>query len=197
MPDDQALPEKIYRDDDVSLSPLDGKTLAVLGYGIQGRAQAANARDSGCTVIVGTAHGAADATRDGFDAHSIGDATARGDVILIELADPVQPLIWKEAIEPNLAAGKTLVFCHGFNVLYGQIDPRRDCDCTLFVPQRPGQVRPQQIRKGRGRLRLRRRRPRRDRARPRDRLRRRQGRRQHAGGRRRAVVPARDRGRQL
>ena len=139
MPDaPDALPEKIYRDDDVPLAPLEGKTLAVLGYGIQGRAQAANARDSGCSVIVGTAHGAADAARDGFEAHSIGDATATADVLLIELADPVQPLIWREAIEPNLSPGKTLVFCHGFNVLYGQIDVRKDCDCTLFVPNAPG-----------------------------------------------------------
>ena len=91
------MSEKIYRDADVDDSILKGKTIAVIGYGIQGKAQAANTRDSGFKVIVGC-RGPEDGSKsreqakaDGFDAHSIADATKKGDILLIELADPVQP----------------------------------------------------------------------------------------------------------
>ena len=114
--------EKIYRDADVDMAPLAGKTVAVIGYGIQGKAQAANARDSGVNVIVGTRPASespsrAQAEADGFKACSIGEATKLANVLLIELADPAQPPIWKAEIAPNLSAGKTVCFCHGFNVL--------------------------------------------------------------------------------
>jgi len=135
--------EKIYRDADVDLAPLEGKTVAVIGYGIQGRAQAANARDSGLTVIVGTrppeeSPSRAEAAADGFAAYSIAEATRRADVLLIELADPAQPPLYKAEIAPNLTAGKTLCFCHGFNVLYGAIQPPKDVNTVLFVPNAPG-----------------------------------------------------------
>lgn len=135
--------EKIYRDADVDMSPLNGKTVAVIGYGIQGRAQAANARDSGCQVIIGTRPPEESPSRerakaDGFEAMSIGEATKRADVLLIELADPAQPPIYKEEIAPNLSAGKTLCFCHGFNVLYGAIQPPADVNTVLYVPNAPG-----------------------------------------------------------
>jgi ketol-acid reductoisomerase len=135
--------EKIYRDADVDLAPLEGKTVAVIGYGIQGRAQAANARDSGITVIVGTrppeeSPSRAQAEADGFAAYSIAEATRRADVLLIELADPAQPPLYKTEIAPNLTAGKTLCFCHGFNVLYGAIQPPKDVNTVLFVPNAPG-----------------------------------------------------------
>jgi ketol-acid reductoisomerase len=135
--------EKIYRDSDVSLDILTGKTLAVIGYGIQGKAQAANARDSGCKVIVGTRDPSESKSRDqaradGFDAMSIADATKKADVLLIELADPVQPGIYKKDIGPNLRPGQTLCFCHGFSVLYGQIQPPKDVNTVLFVPNAPG-----------------------------------------------------------
>ncbi len=138
--------EKIYRDADVDLSALQGKTLAVLGYGIQGRAQAKNARDSGCEVIIGCRgkeDGSAsrdDAKADGFEAMSVGEATARADVLLVELADPVQPKVYREQIAPNLKAGQTLCFCHGFSVLYGQITPPEDVNTVLFVPNAPGEL---------------------------------------------------------
>src|SRR4051794_26915081 len=120
--------ETIYRDADVDIAPLKGKTVAVIGYGIQGKAQAANARDSGIKVIIGTRPAAESPSRqqaidDGFEAFDIGEATKRADVLLIELADPAQPPIYKRDIAPNLSAGKTLCFCHGFNVLYGAINP--------------------------------------------------------------------------
>jgi ketol-acid reductoisomerase len=90
--------EKIYRDADVDMAPLAGKTVAVIGYGIQGKVQAANARDSGVHVIIGTrpaeeSPSRAQAVADGFAAYSIGEATQRADVLLIELADPAQPPI--------------------------------------------------------------------------------------------------------
>src|SRR4051812_31351480 len=124
--------ERIYRDADVDASILKGKTLAVIGYGIQGKAQAANARDGGFTVIVGCrgkeegSSSREQAKADGFDAISVADATKRADVLLIELADPVQPGVYKREIGPNLRPGMTLCFCHGFSVLYGQIAPPKD-----------------------------------------------------------------------
>jgi ketol-acid reductoisomerase len=135
--------EKIYRDADVDMAILKGKTLAVIGYGIQGKAQAANARDSGCKVIIGTRPTDVSPSRqqaidDKFEAFDIGEATKRADVLLIELADPAQPPIYKSDIGPNLSAGKTLCFCHGFNVLYGQITPPKDVNTVLFVPNAPG-----------------------------------------------------------
>ncbi|MEM1212546.1 MAG: ketol-acid reductoisomerase [Planctomycetota bacterium] len=148
--------EKIYRDEDVDQSILEGKTLAVLGYGIQGKAQAANARDSGCTVIIGC-RGKNDgsssrdqAIADGFEAMSVGEATAKADVILNELADPVQPAVYEAEIEPNLKPGQTLVFCHGFSVLYGQITPPKDINTTLFVPNAPGAFVREKYLKGEG-----------------------------------------------
>jgi ketol-acid reductoisomerase len=135
--------EKIYRDDDVDLAPLDGKTIAVIGYGIQGRAQAANMRDSGLDVLVGTrppeeSASRAEAEADGFEAVSIAEATRRADVLSIQLADPAQPPLYRDEIAPHLRAGQTLCFCHGFNVLYGQISPPDDVNVVLFVPNAPG-----------------------------------------------------------
>ena len=120
-----------------------GKTVAVIGYGIQGKAQAANARDSKLKVIVGTrppeeSPSRAQAKADGFESMSIAEATKRADVLLIELADPAQPPIYKAEIAPNLSPGKTLCFCHGFNVLYGVIQPPKDVNTVLFVPNAPG-----------------------------------------------------------
>src|SRR3954447_5310235 len=135
--------EKIYRDADVDASVLKGKTIAVIGYGIQGKAQAANCRDSGLRVIVGArpaeeSPSQAQAKADGFEAMTVADATRRADVLLIELADPVQPAIYRRDIAPHLRAGQTLCFCHGFSVLYGQIQPPKDVNVVLYVPNAPG-----------------------------------------------------------
>src|SRR4029077_9878363 len=98
------MTEKIYRDADVSTDVLKGKTIAVIGYGIQGKAQAANARDSGFKVIVGSrgtdgrTPSGDQAKADGFDAMSVAEATKKADVLLIELADPVQPSVYKKEI---------------------------------------------------------------------------------------------------
>jgi len=147
--------EKIYRDADVDLSILEGKTLAVIGYGIQGKVQAANARDSGCTVIVGTrppeqSPSRGQAAKDGFQAMSIADAVKKADILLIELADPAQPGIYAADIAPNLRAGQTLCFCHGFNVLYGAIRPPENVNTVLFVPNAPGAFVRAKYQKGEG-----------------------------------------------
>jgi len=144
------MTEKIYRDADVSTDCLKGKTLAVIGYGIQGKAQAANARDSGFEIVIGTGSSADDAKADGFEAYSIGEATKKADIILIELADPVQPTIYKNEIAPYLRKGQTLCFCHGFSVLYGQIVPPKDVNTVLFVPNAPGKFVREKYLKGEG-----------------------------------------------
>lgn len=142
--------EKIYRDADVDDSILKGKTIAVLGYGIQGKAQAANARDSGFKIIIGSARSLDEAKADGFESYTIADAVKKADIILIELADPVQPPIYKAEIAPNLRKGQTLCFCHGFSVLYGQIVTPRDVNCVLFVPNAPGKFVREKYLKGEG-----------------------------------------------
>jgi ketol-acid reductoisomerase len=147
--------EKIYRDADVDLTVLNDKTVAVIGYGIQGKAQAANARDSGVRVIVGTrppeeSGSRAQAQADGFESMSIADATRRGDILLIELADPAQPGIYQRDIAPHLVPGKTLCFCHGFNVLYGAIRPPSEVNVVLFVPNAPGRLVREKYLKGEG-----------------------------------------------
>ncbi len=147
--------EKIYRDDDVDMTILAGRTIAVIGYGIQGKVQAANARDSGCTVIVGTrppehSPSRKQAQADGFAAMSVAEATKKADVLLIELADPAQPGIYASDIAPNLRDGQTLCFCHGFNVLYGAIRPPANVNTVLFVPNAPGAFVREKYKKGEG-----------------------------------------------
>ncbi len=147
--------EKIYRDDDVDLLILNGKTIAVLGYGIQGKAQAANARDSGCQVIVGARDDASSTSRQeaqsaGFEVFDYGTAVEKADVILVELADPAQPAVFAEQILPALRPGQTICFCHGFNVLYGAINPPKSINTVLFVPNAPGALVREKYLKGEG-----------------------------------------------
>src|SRR5215218_6745228 len=152
-PEAEEQMEKIYRDADVSLAPLEGKLVAVIGYGIQGKAQAANMRDSGVRVIVGTRPAEESRSRaeaEGFEAMSIDEATRRADILSIQLADPAQPSLYRDEIAPNLCAGKTLCFCHGFNVLYGQIDAPKEVNVVLFVPNAPGRFVREKYLKGEG-----------------------------------------------
>jgi ketol-acid reductoisomerase len=147
--------EKIWRDADVDMTVLKDRTIAVIGYGIQGKVQAANARDSGCKVIVGTrpaeeSPSRAQAQADGFQAMSVADAVKKADILLIELADPAQPAAYKGDIAPHLKKGQTLCFCHGFNVLYGAIRPPADVNTVLFVPNAPGAFVREKYKKGEG-----------------------------------------------
>ncbi|WP_027179442.1 ketol-acid reductoisomerase [Maridesulfovibrio bastinii] len=147
--------EKIYRDEDVDLSILEGKTIAVIGYGSQGRAQSMNMRESGMNIIVGagdrTLHSSWDkAEADGFTVYSIEEAVEKADIVHILLQDPAQPSVYYESIHGHLKAGQTLSFAHGFAVLYGTIKPPKDVDVVLFVPNGPGPVTRQKFKDGSG-----------------------------------------------
>lgn len=133
---------KIYFDDDASLEPLAGKTVAILGYGNQGRAQALNLRDSGATVLVGNREDSygEQAQADGFEPHTIPDAAAAGDFLFILTTDESQPFIWDEQIAPGVAAGNTLVWASGYNVGYDLIKPRPDVDVVLVAPRMTGNM---------------------------------------------------------
>lgn len=139
------MENKIYFDDDVSLDVLNGKVIAVIGYGIQGRPQSLNMRDSELNVIVGAGPRKKFpdwdwALEDGFEVKSIADATKAADVVHVLLADPAQPGVYSDDIQPNLEAGKTLSFAHGYNVLYGAIIPPEDVNVVLYVPNGPGHI---------------------------------------------------------
>jgi ketol-acid reductoisomerase len=132
---------KIYFDKDADLKYLEGKTIAVIGYGIQGRAQALNLRDSKVNVIVGLRPGGNSwklAEKDGFKPFTIQEAAEKGDIIHILIPDMVQPSIYNEYIAKHLKKGKVLGFSHGFNIHYKQIIPPPDVDVIMVAPKSPG-----------------------------------------------------------
>jgi ketol-acid reductoisomerase len=133
---------KIYTEADASLSPLAGKTVAVLGYGNQGRAQALNLRDSGIEVVVGNRQDEyfEQARADGFEPRSIRDAAAMGDFLLVLTTDESQPYIWEEQIAPGIAAGNTLVWASGYNIGYDLVTPPADVDVVLVAPRMTGNM---------------------------------------------------------
>jgi ketol-acid reductoisomerase len=137
------LSEKIYHDEDADLSVLSGRTVSVIGYGSQGRAQANNMRDSGLNVIIGASGNKQypdweNAERDGFSVKTVEEATRIGDVVHVLLPDPAQPGVYRESIHANLKRDAALSFSHGFNILYGLIQPPEHVDVLLFVPNAPG-----------------------------------------------------------
>jgi ketol-acid reductoisomerase len=133
----------MYYDADADLAALEGQTIAVLGYGSQGHAHAANLRDSGLTVIVGLAEGSksrALAEAAGFEVTTVADAVKAADVIMIALPDTVQKAVYDAEIEPNLADGKLLMFAHGFNIRFGRIQPPAGVDVGMVAPKGPGHL---------------------------------------------------------
>ena len=131
---------KMYYEKDCDLSVLNGKKIAVIGYGSQGHAHAQNLRDSGCDVVVGLRHGKSwdKATEDGFTVMSVAEATKAADIIMILVNDERAADIYKEHIGPNLSAGKAIAFAHGFNIRYKQIVPPADVDVFMAAPKGPG-----------------------------------------------------------
>ena len=131
---------KIYTDKDASLQPLDGKTIAILGYGNQGRAQALNLRDRGLDVIVGNRQDSYrdQAAADGFDPLPIAAAAATADILLILTTDESQPLIWEGQIAPGIKPGDTLVWASGYNIGYGLISPPPEVDVVMVAPRMTG-----------------------------------------------------------
>jgi len=135
------LTTKVYLDRDATLKTLEGKTIAVIGYGSQGSAQAQNMRDSGLNVIVGLRPGGNSwrrAEKDGFKVYPIPKAAEIGDVILLLIPDMVQPEVYRESIEEHLDEGKTLDFAHGFNIHFKQITPPENVDVIMVAPKGPG-----------------------------------------------------------
>ena len=133
----------IYYDKDADLKALDGKTVAILGYGSQGHAHAQNLKESGVNVIVGQRPGSANydlAVSHGFKPMSIDEATKQGDIINILLPDEVQGDIFRDHICGNLEPGNVLMCSHGFNVHFGQIEPPEGVDLLLVAPKGPGHL---------------------------------------------------------
>ncbi len=143
---------RIFRDTDATLDPLKGKTIAVLGYGNQGSAQALNLRDSGMRVIVGNADDdyARAARQDGFELYAIGEAAARGDVVMSLLPDEVTPAIYSTSIRAGLTRGKTLSFASGYCVCFNQIAFPPDVNVVMVAPRTLGVVVREYYRRGTG-----------------------------------------------
>ena len=131
---------KVYRDEDADLSALEEKTIAVIGYGNQGRAQALNMRDSGLEVIIGNIRDESyqRAVEDGFPTYSIPEAAEKGSIVLLLLPDEVQPKVYERDIKPHLDEGDALVFAHGYNIHYGFIQPPENIDILLLAPRMIG-----------------------------------------------------------
>lgn len=133
---------KRFYEKDADLSILKGKTIAVIGYGSQGHAQAQNLRDSGLQVIIGLREGKSfeQAKNDGFEVVSVSEAASRADLVQILMPDETQAKVYKEQIEPNMKQGAALLFSHGFNIHFGQIVPSKDKDVLLVAPKSPGHL---------------------------------------------------------
>ncbi len=132
---------QVYYEKDGDLKPLVGKTVAIIGYGSQGHAHALNLRDSGVKVIVGlpaTSASRAKAQAQKLEVYDPAEATRRGDLVALLVPDPPMAKLYKEAIEPNLSAGKTLLFAHGFNIHYKFIVPPPSVDVIMIAPKCPG-----------------------------------------------------------
>ena len=127
---------RMYYDSDANLDLLQGKTIAIIGYGSQGHAHALNLKDSGLNVIVGLYPGsrsAAKAEAAGLKVHSVADAAKAADFIMILLPDEVQKTVYQNEIAPNLTAGKVLSFAHGFNIHFGQVVPPEDVHVVMVA----------------------------------------------------------------
>jgi ketol-acid reductoisomerase len=145
--------EGIFYDDDADLSNLEGKTVAILGYGSQGHAHALNLKDSGIDVVVGLREGSAsraEAEAEGLEVLSVGDAASRGDVVMILLPDEKQAEVWEAEIADGIAEGNLLMFAHGFSIHFEQIVPPPGVDVGMVAPKGPGHLVRRQFTEGRG-----------------------------------------------
>jgi ketol-acid reductoisomerase len=137
------MPAKIYYDADADLGLLKGKKIAIIGYGSQGHAHALNLRDSGQDVVVGLYKGSKSATRaekDGIRVASVADATQMSEVVMILLPDQTQRSVFEAEIKQGLGKGKMLMFAHGFNIHFNQVQPPPDVDVAMIAPKAPGHV---------------------------------------------------------
>lgn len=133
---------KVYYKDSVESNVLEGKKIAIIGYGSQGHAHAQNLRDNGFDVVIGVRAGKSfnKAKEDGFSVKTVAEATKEADVVMILLPDERQPEVYEAEIAPNLEAGNALAFAHGFNIHFKQITPPADVDVFLVAPKGPGHL---------------------------------------------------------
>lgn len=134
---------KTYYNDDADLNLLSDKTVAVIGYGSQGHAHALNLKESGVDVVVGLYEGSSSrekAEQDGLKVLSTAEAAKAGDIVIILIPDQYQPKVYEESIKPNLEEGNALVFAHGFNVHFGEIEPEDNVDVFMIAPKSPGHL---------------------------------------------------------
>ncbi|MBT9312484.1 ketol-acid reductoisomerase [Leptothoe kymatousa] len=134
---------QMYYDSDANLDLLNGKTVAIIGYGSQGHAHALNLKDSGVNVVVGLYEGSrstAKAEAEGLTVKPVAEAAAAADMIMILLPDEVQKTVYKDSIAPNLKAGNVLAFAHGFNINFAQIVPPEEVDVVMIAPKGPGHL---------------------------------------------------------
>ncbi len=133
----------IYYDKDADLSLIKGRTVAIIGYGSQGHAHANNLKDSGVDVVVGLRPGSASvgkAKAAGLSVKSVEQAVASADLVMILAPDEHQAKLYRDEIEPNIKQGAALAFAHGFNIHFGQIEPRPDLDVIMIAPKGPGHL---------------------------------------------------------
>ncbi|MGA2007716.1 MAG: ketol-acid reductoisomerase [Solirubrobacteraceae bacterium] len=136
------MPPMIY-DDDADLRRLDGKTVAIIGYGSQGHAHALNLKDSGVEVVVGLREGSssvAAAQAAGLDVLGVTEAASRGDIVMILAPDELHHQVWEEQVRDGVAEGNLLLFGHGFSIHYGEIVPPAGVDVALVAPKGPGHL---------------------------------------------------------
>ncbi|MHC5217067.1 ketol-acid reductoisomerase [Enterococcus sp. LJL128] len=133
---------KVYYNDSVEKNVLEGKTVAIVGYGSQGHAHAQNLRDNGNQVVIGIREGkSAEAARnDGFEVLPVGEAAKKAQVVMILAPDEIQGALYENEIAPNLTAGDALAFAHGFNIHFDVIKPPKDVDVFLVAPKGPGHL---------------------------------------------------------
>ena len=144
---------KIYYQEDCDLSYLEGKTIAIIGYGSQGHAHALNLKESGLNVIIGLYEGSRSwdrAVEQGFEVYTAAEAAKKADVIMILINDEKQAAMYKKDIEPNLEEGNMLMFAHGFNIHFGCIVPPKFVDVTMIAPKAPGHTVRSEYQAGKG-----------------------------------------------
>ncbi len=143
----------MFYDDDADLHLLDGKTVAIIGYGSQGHAHALNLKDSGVSVVVGLRSSSASVEKargHGLTVLEPADAASQGDVVIMLVPDELHRRVWDEGVEDGMAPGKLLMFGHGFSIHYGEVVPPPDIDVALVAPKGPGHLVRRQFLEGSG-----------------------------------------------
>jgi ketol-acid reductoisomerase len=143
----------LYYDGDADLGRLEGKTVAIIGYGSQGHAHALNLRDSGADVVVGLrerSRSAARAREEGLQVAAVAEAASRGDIVTMLVPDERHREVWETQVRDGIAAGNLLMFGHGFSIHFGEVEPPPDVDVAMVAPKGPGHLVRRQFTEGRG-----------------------------------------------